>query len=486
MLGQSRRSSVRRRFLSRETSKTSYRALRAEWLETRAMLSGNTAASLVIGGYPAVGTASVHAAVDAPPTVAQQISLVGSSAITGKTASFSVLGADDGGESHLIHTWSVTAEPGGSTASFSDNGTNTAKNVTATFTKAGTYSFKVTIVDAGGLSVTTTNSAAVLPTLTSISITTPSGVAIAAGSTLAVSGTSQSITAQGLDQFGNLLATQPTFTWSFNSLPSGVAAPGLQTRGGAATVTFSKSGAYGLGITATSGTTSISRTVTMSVGQVVSGVKNASTALLYGYGRTVQVALPTFVDQFGNVMSTPALTWSTLSGPANVAAPTFSTSGSTTTITFNAYGSYYFSAHVTSNANVSFTTSVYVYQTLSTIALAPNTASVLQGTTQQFTPLALDQFGQAMANQQTFSWSALRAGTVNSSGLYTAPANGSSATVNAKSGTVAGTATVTLLANSTALQDPALAKLVTSLDADGSLSRNDMIQTLRSVAANGA
>ncbi len=371
MLGRSRRRSARPRFFSRETSKPSHRALRAEWLEPRTMFNGNPVASWVIGGNPLVGTASVKAPMNAPPTVSQQITLVGGSAITGKTASFSVLGADDGGESHLTYTWSVTAEPSGGTVGFSANGSNAAKNVTATFTKAGTYSFKVTIVDGGGLSVATTANELVSATLTSIAITTSSGAVVAAGSTLSVSGTSQSIAAQGLDQFGNILATQPTFTWSFNSLPAGATAPGLQTRGGVATVTFSKLGTYGLGVTATSGTNSISRTVSMSPVQVVSGVKNVSTALLYGYGKTVQVALPTFVDQFGSVMSTPALTWSTLSGPANVAAPTFSTSGSTTTINFNAYGSYNFIAHVTSNAGVSFSTSVYVCQTLSMIARRP-------------------------------------------------------------------------------------------------------------------
>ncbi len=63
-----------------------------------------------------------------------------------------------------------------------------------------------------------------------------------------------------------------------------------------------------------------------------------------------------------------------------------------------------------------------------------------------------------MANQQTFLWSA-SAGTVTSAGLYTAPANGTKATVTVKSGTVAGTATVTLLANSTAISGLSLSEV---------------------------
>jgi hypothetical protein len=45
----------------------------------------------------------------------------------------------------------------------------------------------------------------------------------------------------------------------------------------------------------------------------------------------------------------------------------------------------------------------------------------MQGQTQDFTALAVDQFGNAMANQPTFTWSAVRTGTMSSGGLYTAP-----------------------------------------------------------------
>ncbi len=57
--------------------------------------------------------------------------------------------------------------------------------------------------------------------------------------------------------------------------------------------------------------------------------------------------------------------------------------------------------------------------------------------------------------------------------------------MTAKSGSATGTAKVTVLANSGNLQNAALANLVTSLDADGSISRQDMIQILRSVGGDG-
>src|SRR5213075_2735314 len=100
---------------------------------------GAAARGIIIGEIqataPSVATA---AAISANP-------------VTGKTAALSVLGADDGGESNLTYTWSLV--PGApASVTYSANGTNAAKNTTATFTKAGTYVFEVKITDAQGLS----------------------------------------------------------------------------------------------------------------------------------------------------------------------------------------------------------------------------------------------------------------------------------------------------------------------------------------------
>ncbi len=373
----------------------------------------------------------------------------------------------------------------GGTATFNVNGVNSAKNMTATFTKAGTYGLTVKIVDAGGLSASSAQNVTVSATLTNISVTA-NGQVVKPGSVLAVSGLSQAIVAQGLDQFGYALAPQPSFTWLSITVPSGASAPSLAANGGAATVTFSKAGAYGLSVQANAaGGISVTRSVSMSVAQVVSGVKNVSTAAVNVWGTSVQLALPTFVNQFGGVMSVaPALMWSTTSLPVNAPAPVFTTNGSATTAAFAMAGYYTFNARVANAPSIAFATTVIVNQTLATITVSPNTASVLQGATQQFTPQALDQFRAPMANQQIFAWSA-SVGTISNSGLFTAPNSGSSCTVTVKSGTVAGAATVTLLANVGKLQDASLTKLVQSLDADGSISRQDMIQILRSVSAVG-
>ncbi|MCA9235832.1 MAG: hypothetical protein KDA44_10195 [Planctomycetales bacterium] len=65
----------------------------------------------------------------------------------------SVLGNDDGGESSLTYTWSVLGAPPAS-VNFSANGTNAAKNTTATLGALGDYDFQVTIADLDGNSVT--------------------------------------------------------------------------------------------------------------------------------------------------------------------------------------------------------------------------------------------------------------------------------------------------------------------------------------------
>ena len=64
--------------------------------------------------------------------------------VTGTSTALSVLGADTAGESTINYTWSATG-PG--TVSFSANGTNAAKNTTATFTAAGNYTLQAVLIE---------------------------------------------------------------------------------------------------------------------------------------------------------------------------------------------------------------------------------------------------------------------------------------------------------------------------------------------------
>src|SRR5204863_7795348 len=127
---------------------------------------------------------------------------------TGSTTTLSVFGADDAGEPNLTYTWATTGTPPAAVV-FSTNATNAAKNTIATFTKAGSYSFQVTIKDAGGLTVTSSVNVTVNQTLTAITVS-PAAVNVQTSAT-------QQFTASAKDQFGNVLATQPAFTWSVSS-----------------------------------------------------------------------------------------------------------------------------------------------------------------------------------------------------------------------------------------------------------------------------
>ena len=150
-----------------------------------------------------------------------------------------MLGADDGGEANLTYTWATTGTPPAA-VTFSANGTNAAKNVVATFAKAGTYSFRVTITDQGNLTVTSTASVTVNPTLTSISVA-PSSATVSTGAT-------QPFTATAADQFSAALAPQPSFTWTV-SAGGTITTAGLfmagTTAGGPFTVTASSGGITG-------------------------------------------------------------------------------------------------------------------------------------------------------------------------------------------------------------------------------------------------
>jgi hypothetical protein len=127
------------------------------------------------------------------------------SPVTGTTTDLSVLGDDAAGEASLTYTWTTLNGPAG--VAFSANGGNAAKNTTATFTQAGTYTFEAVIRNAAGQSTTSDVTVTVNQTLARIVINPGPAANVAVGS-------SQQFTAHGLDQFGNPLAVQPGFTWS--------------------------------------------------------------------------------------------------------------------------------------------------------------------------------------------------------------------------------------------------------------------------------
>lgn len=168
---------------------------------------------------------------NAAPTVA--VAAAASPAtVTGTSTALSALGADDAGEANLTYTWAVTSSPAfGILPSFSANGTNAAKNVTATFYQSGSYVFSVVITDQGGLSVSSSVNVTVNSTETSVTLS-PSVAGVAGGAT-------PTFYAYAYDQFGTFLSPQPKFTWSQLSGIGSITSTGqytAPTSGGVASV----------------------------------------------------------------------------------------------------------------------------------------------------------------------------------------------------------------------------------------------------------
>jgi hypothetical protein len=137
--------------------------------------------------------------------------------VSGKTTVLSVTATDPAGASGLTYSWITTGTPPAA-VSFSANGTTAAQSVTATFSKAGSYNFQVTVTDPSEYTATSTVTVVVNQSLT----------------TVAASG-QETFTASGYDQFGTLMVVQPALTWSVKSGVGTIGATsGVYTAPGAA------------------------------------------------------------------------------------------------------------------------------------------------------------------------------------------------------------------------------------------------------------
>ena len=385
-----------------------------------ALTSHDTAASATaVFSHVSISNPTVATAASATPNPA-----------TGSTTALSVLGANtpnSSGEASLTYTWAATSTPSGATTpTFSVNGTNAAKNTIATFSKAGAYVFTVTITDTVGETVTSSVAVNVVSqTLTSITIT-PSN------STIPASGT-QTFTAVANDQFGNPLATQPSFTWAVSSGIGSISTTGVYTAPaapGSATITATSSSVVG--------TTSITVNNTP---PVVTTPAAVTPSPVTGTTATLSVA---GTSDLGAANLT--YTWYSTTIPGGAAVPTFTVNGnnaaSTTVATFTKAGSYKFIVVLTDSqgATASSSVSVTVNATLTTVSLSSNNIA-LGGTTQAS---AFDQFNNAIASP---TWSAI-GGTITSAGLYTAGNAGGNFSITATSNGTSLSANLTVLSTS--------------------------------------
>jgi hypothetical protein len=148
------------------------------------------------------------------PTVATAAAASPSTVGVGGTTNLSVLGADDGGESNLTYTWAATTLPSGAPApTFGGNGNNAAKNTTATFAKAGSYTLTITITDASGRSVTSSVgvTVAAAPTVTAASYDYHSALSFTFSNDLAASPVAGDLSVQALP--GGATVTPTSVLW---------------------------------------------------------------------------------------------------------------------------------------------------------------------------------------------------------------------------------------------------------------------------------
>jgi hypothetical protein len=137
-----------------------------------------------------------------PPTVTVPAS-ADPNPVAGSQTALSVAGDDDFGAGNLTFTWSTTNTPP-EPVGYSDNGTTSASNTTATFTKAGFYGFRVVMQDTGGLSATSGVDVVVDQTLTSISLTPLT--------TLVRTNMTRQFAAAAVDQFADPMSVP--YAWS--------------------------------------------------------------------------------------------------------------------------------------------------------------------------------------------------------------------------------------------------------------------------------
>jgi regulation of enolase protein 1 (concanavalin A-like superfamily) len=260
--------------------------------------------------------------------------------VTSTTSALSVLGGDLFGEGSLIYSWQFLAGPSAD-VTFSINGTNAAKDATATFPMAGAYLLEVVISDPNGYSTASLLPVNVNPTLTSIAVTP-------ALPEVGPNGTDQ-FTATALDQFGNAMTNQPAFSWSLASGGGSVSNSGLYTApliGGAISVSANSGNVSGTGSLAFVNQPPL---IANSVGAIATpGVVTIG---------SVALSVPA-VDDGG--ASNLSYTWSATTFPAGAMAPTFSANAASTTAALYAPGTYVFTVTVTDSGGLTTTSSVSV------------------------------------------------------------------------------------------------------------------------------
>lgn len=342
--------------------------------------------------------------------------------VTGTSASLSIQGVTSTTNVALTYVWTTTQAPSGGAISYSKNSTNQARDNTLTFTRAGTYGVRVSVLSGKTVVSTLMLQLSVTQVPTRVGLLDGLNKTVNSGAVLSVTTTPPVLSAIALDQFNQPLLTQPAITWSIATVPVGGSATLTATGNSLATV-FNKAGTY----TLKASTGSQVATVSFNVSQVISSVVlRTSNGTVVESARplvtktTTQAVLVRCFDQFGNAMSSqPSITWSTISAPSGGTASVRFSSG-VATATFSRAGVYVIKGVTGSQA---FTFQVSAEATLSRISVrtpdnreVPSGGTVsVSGTRYQLSTIGLDQFGQPLTFPPEITWqviSSVSGGTV--------------------------------------------------------------------------
>lgn len=410
------------RLRAKKNSNRKTTQLGIEQLETRMMnaVSGiEQNLQLLLSPNLSGSTQLVTAVVaNTAPTVASQARLTSGTEVRGQSTTVSVLGSDNGGEANLTYTWQTTSAPNGARVQFATNGTNGAKSNTLTFSKAGIYSVNVKIQDQSGLFTTSTLRFNVAQVLTTLSFTTVTGAAVNADSPISVTGASLRLNARGVDQFGTVMTSLPSLTWTKLTGPTG-GTVSASVANGVATIAFNKTGSYTFkaqngALVANLSANVIPTLTAISLRNAENRVLTPGTAVTLS--ATSQRWTAVGLDQFNVVMAQqPVIDWSTVSSPSG-GAPSLQSADNAANVTFSKSGSYLFRAK---SGSLSAQLPVNVTQTLTTIRLLESNGNTvnsavpvnLAGTNLKLNVRGLDQFGLAMASLPALTWTTTKVPT---------------------------------------------------------------------------
>jgi subtilase family serine protease len=260
--------------------------------------------------------------------------------------------------------------------------------------------------------------------------------------------------------------TPVNFAWSVVSSPAGAMPPSFYPQSGmllgmlniSSTATFFAPGAYVLQLSANDNdgrTTSATLNLNVETPALTINSIAANPSPVTGSTTTLSAQIADAGTASINY------NWMLQSSPPGVPTPSISPSSGlilgsgavSSSVIFFGVGTYQFQLNASDNMgqSASSTVTVSVVSTLTTITLSPSTAAVNAGGTQPFSAVAYDQFSAPLSPQPAFSWSvAFGPGSVDPTGVYTAPTSGSgSATVQASATVngviVSGSASITIL-----------------------------------------